>query len=470
MKVQKAIRTHIPQAPGALPIVGHALPLVRRPLKFMTSLANCGDIVEVRAGWLSMYALTHPDLAHQVLVTQARDYRRGRAFDKVAKVVGDGLGSSSGDLHLRQRRMLQPAFRPEQIVQYTALMRDTALDTVASWQPGQTVAADRVMNSLTLTATLKCLFGPSLDASVEATLQHAISVIMHGVMARTVLPEWWAKLPTPGNYRYRQAISSLDTAVDEAISTNRRSTAERKDVLSILLATRDERGRELSVQQIRTHMLPFVIAGLETFGAALGWLCHELGQHPEIDQRLHLELDKVLEGRLPAFEDLPRLEYTGRIITETLRLHSPWLLMRQSLRPVRLGDTQLPAGTEIIYSPYLLHRDPRWFPDPNRFDPDRWLPDPTTEIPKGVFIPFGAGAHRCIGESFAVAGMAAAAAVIFSTWRLHPLPGVQVHEVTRADVHPDQLPMIAKLRRPSEPSDQRRHGAQRKGNEHSDKT
>ncbi|MCM1965123.1 cytochrome P450 [Streptomyces sp. G1] len=436
----------IPHAPGAWPLVGHVPSLIRNPLRFVTSLAAHGDVVRLRLGPLPVYALTHPALVHQVLVEDARDYARGRIFEKAGPFLGEGLLASSGTEHRRQRRLLQPAFHRDRISASIPVLRQAAERTSASWRPGQTVAVDRAMNELSLTMLTKTLFTADAGARAAAQIERALPVLATGLITRTLMPEWWTKLPTPANRRFDRSVHDMGTAIDEAVRAYRAQGRDHGDVLSMLLSARDQDGEALTDHQIRDQLVGFGLAGVETTGASLAWLFHELGRHPEIEQRLHTELDTALGDRPPRYEDLPALQYTGRVITETLRLHALWMVMRRTRTSVQLADTTLPAGAEILYSAYALHRDPRFFPDPERFDPDRWLPERARRIPKGAFIPFSAGAHKCIGDSLAFTEMTIALAVICRRWRLRPTPGVRVREVARGDVHPNRLPMVAEPR------------------------
>ncbi|WP_405978186.1 cytochrome P450 [Streptomyces sp. NBC_00158] len=433
-------------APGAWPLAGHVPSLIRRPLRFVTSLAAHGDIVRIRLGPLPVYALTHPDLVQQVLVDDARNYARGRIFDKAGPFLGDGLLAASGAEHRRQRRILQPAFHRERIAAATPAILRAAQDTSDSWKPGQRIAVDRVMNELSLTMLAKTLFQAEAGAPAAAQIRSSLPVLAGGLIVRTLMPEWWTRLPLPGNRRFDRAVHSMSTAIDDAVHSYRANGEDHGDVLSVLLAARDTDGHPLTDRQIRDQLIGFGLAGVETTGASLAWIFHELGRHSDIEARVHQEIDTVLGDRPPTHADVPALKYTGRVITETLRLHALWIVMRRTLDPVRLGEATLPAGTEILYSAYALHRDPRWFPDPERFDPDRWLPDRARSIPKGAYIPFSAGAHKCIGDSLAFTEMALTVAVICRRWRLRPAPGVRVREVARGDVHPNRLPMTAEPR------------------------
>ncbi|GLW08511.1 cytochrome P450 [Microtetraspora sp. NBRC 13810] len=442
-------RPGVPQAPGGWPGIGHAIPLLRRRLEFFTSLAALGDVVEVRLGPTPAYVVTHPELVHRVLVTHARDYARGRFFDRLTSLIGEGLATTSGQTHRRLRRMVQPAFHHSRFTAYAEVMREAAETMTASWRPGQTIAVDRAVNDLSLRVVAKTLFASEVGEQAAARIERSMPIVMHGVLLRTILPTVWGRLPTPGNRRYDRAIAEITRAVGETIDAYRGGGVDHGDVMSMLLAARDEGGRPLSDEQLRDQVLTLFIAGAETTGAELAWALWELGRRPDVEQRVHAELEAVLGDKPPAWEHLPSLDYTARVIAESLRLHSSWLIMRRTLRETSLGGVTLPKGAEVIYSPYMLHHDPRWFPDPLRFDPDRWLPGIDGGAPKWAHIPFGSGAHKCIGDSFASAEMLIAMAVICSRWRLRPDPARAPKEVATVTVRPDRLPMTAELRVPA---------------------
>ncbi|MCC2279461.1 cytochrome P450 [Streptomyces sp. ET3-23] len=435
-----------PAAPGAWPVLGHTPVLMRRPLEFVTSLTAHGDVVRIRLGRLPAYAVTHPALVRHVLVDGARDFSRGRLFDKASAFLGEGLAATSGALHRSQRRVIQPAFSRQRIAACVPVMRHVAQSIVSGWVPGRTVAVDHAMNDYSLAVVTRTLLPDSLESRSGEAFQQALPVLTRGMMVRMILPEWWARLPTPGNRRFEQARRTMAELVAEAVAAQR---AGRAGMLSVLLAPQEgpaEGEHRLTARQFQDHVTSIAMAGVETTGASLAWFFHELGRHPELEARVHAEVDTVLVGRPPRHEDLPRLEFTTRVILETLRRYAPWLITRRARSPVRLGAVTVPAGAEILYSPYALHHDARWHPDPYRFDPDRWLPDRCRDLPRGAFLPFGAGAHKCIGDAFALTEMTVAAAVICRHWRLRPAPGVRVRAVARAEIHPDALPMVAERR------------------------
>lgn len=436
---------HVPQASGAWPLVGHAPSLTVRPLAFFRGLSQYGPLVGIKLGRLPAYVSTDPELVHQLLVTDARDYSRGYAHDKARVFLGEGLVTSSGALHRRHRRMIQPEFHRTRVAELAETMTAAVVDMTAEWEPGRTLEMDQEMAELALTTVTRSLFAKLPPESARRT-QRSVPILMKGIIWRGVTPEWVGKLPLPVNHRFRRATADIFSVVSEVMSTYRASQHVRQDLLSTLMEVRDEQGRALTDEEIYDQVVTFFMAGVETSSAALAWSLHELGRNPEVERRLHAELDSVVKGGTPSYADLPHLPYLGRVITEVLRMYPIWFQMRRTRIPVRLGAFDLPGGTELLYSPHLLHHDPRWFAEADRFDPDRWLPERARAIPRHAFIPFGSGTHKCVGDNFALTQITLDLATICSRWRLVPLPGTEVRKVIHATVHPHRLPMTPERR------------------------
>ncbi len=377
-KIHNSIPLHeetIPEAPGAWPLLGHMVPMLRRPLAFLPAIAAHGDIVKVRFGRMPVYVVTHPGAVREVLVPGDRDYKRGRIFEKLEPALGKGIATVSGDEHRRQRRLLQPVFTRERIAQYAAIMRTAAEETVATWRDGDVLAVDEAMNDLALTALTRSLFRLTVQADTADAIKQGMQALTRGLLLRTVLPSAWERVPTPGNLRFDRAMARMHRAIDNVIAAYREASEDRGDVLSALLAVRDDDGSALSDEEIHAQVMTLALTGIEAPGAALGWVMYEIGRNPEVASRVYAEIDAVLGERAPQYEDLPALEYLSRVITEVLRLRTPLVFTRRTLSAVRVGRYTIPADSEVIYSPYLMHHDARWFDDPLRFDPDRWLPE-----------------------------------------------------------------------------------------------
>lgn len=439
----------VPAAPGRLPLLGHVVALGRNPLGFLESLRTVGSIVRIDLGNWPVYMLTTPELVRDALVTQAGSLTRGRIYDRARTLFGNGLATSDGALHLRQRRLLQPAFHQQRIAGYAETMRRHADELVASWAPGQQVAVDQVMHELTLRIVADALFSTDLGRTSVAEVQQHVPIIMKGIAARMITPRRLDGWPIPLNRRFDAASTRLRRIVEELIVARRGAGRGRNDLLSVLLAARDaDSGSAMSDAQVCDEVISLLIAGTETPANTLAWTFHALAGHPDVEQRLHAEIDAVVEDRPIGIDTVAGLEYARRILNEVIRLHPPLLFTRRATAQTCIGGLRIPPGTEIAYSPYALHRDPDLYPEPTRFDPDRWLSERAAYLTPRTFNPFGAGHHKCIGDDFAWTEMSIVVATVAHRWRLRLAEGHSVREVVAEVPRPDALPMIVQPRKP----------------------
>lgn len=436
-----------PVVPGRLPLLGHTLSLLDRPFRFLSSLRAYGEVVRIYLGPLPVYLVTSPELAWQVLATDADRFDKGIIFDKIRPLSGNGLANSNGDFYRRQRRLVQPAFHRKRIAGYVHTMARAASEQVESWQPGDLVAVDQRMAELALTIVGRTLFSTELGRHAIAEVQQSMPILTKYLLLRAFSPTLVERLPIPANRRFDEAAVRFRRVVLEVIAAARAQGEDRGDLLSMLLLARDEdTGEGMSDQQVHDEVVTILTAGTETTAVALAWFFHELGQYPEVQRRFHAEIDHVLAGRSTSdldFDDISRLEYTQRIIREVVRKYPPLILMRRARTDVDLGGVHIAPGTEVALSQCALHHDPRLYPHPARFDPDRWLPDRAARLPKGAFIPFGAGLHHCLGYSFAETEIAIVAATVAARWRLVPVAGKPVRPTLTATLRPNRLPMTA---------------------------
>ncbi|MFJ1759066.1 cytochrome P450 [Amycolatopsis sp. NPDC088138] len=442
--------TNEPRAvPGRWPVLGHTVSLLRDPLKLFGSLPAYGDVVTLRLGPLPVHVVTTPELSWQVLATDADKFDKGLVFDKMRPLFGDGLATSNGELNRRQRRMVMPAFGRARIEGYAENTMTALADELAgSWQPGEVVEFDQRMQDLVLTIAGQTLFSTALGDDVLAEIRRSIPVMLKYVLVRAFSPKFVERLPIPANRRFDAAAARLREVIGATVVAARKDGADHGDLLSMLLAVRDEdTGEGMSDRQVHDEVITILTTGAETTAVALAWFFHELGQHPDVERRFHAEVDDVLGGRPARFEDLPELGYTHQIVHEIVRRTPPLILMRRAREDVELGGVRIAAGSEVAVSQHTLHRDPRWFPDPGRFDPDRWAPGETAELPKGAYIPFGAGPRLCPGHVFAPTEIGIVAATIGARWRLVPVPGKKVHAQLKATMQPNRLPMTVVPRR-----------------------
>ncbi|TWP53394.1 cytochrome P450 [Lentzea tibetensis] len=390
-------------APGRLPLLGHVLRFGRNPIGFLQELRAHGDVVVVHLGPRRVHVVNSPELIRQVLVTGAHDFERGEVFAQARRVLGDGLATSDEPVHMRQRRVMQPAFHRDRVTACEEVMRSEVVAFASALVPGERIALDRALQRLTLTVTAKALFRTALGERAVAEVQRSLGPVLNSIARRALLPGY-GRLPSP---RFDQALHRLTSVVDDVVAAYRASGTDHGDLLSMLVSS------PMSAGEVRTQVINILMAGTETTATTLSWAFYELGRY-----RGPFDVDHVLR--------------------ETLRLHTPiWLLTRRATRPVQLGDTELPAGAEVLVSLPALHRDPVLFPDPMRFDPGRWA-----EAEPPQFLPFGAGGHKCIGEGFAWSEMTIAITEISARWQLELAPGHEVREVARAFLRPNALPVV----------------------------
>ena len=416
----------VPVAPGRLPFLGHTLPLLRKRFEFTTNLRAQGDLVEVYLGPMRTFFVTSPQLMHQVLVTDAPKFHKGRIFDKLRPFLGNGLAMSSGSFHLRQRRMLQPAFHRDRIAGYANIMVRASRELVEGWRPAEVRRIEQDMQGLAVTIVGESLFSTEIGKRAIDEARRSVFLIVKNGTVRALAPGFFEKLPIPANREFDAAIARMSAIVREVIVGWRADGADQGDVLSMLMLARDtETGEPMTDQQVFDEVITLLTAGIETTALALAWIFHEIAANPEIEQRVLTEVDEVLAGRQVTFDDVPKLTYLGQVANEVLRKYSLWLLMRRAAEEVDLGGVLLRPGTEVILSPHAMHHDPANFTDPDRFDPDRWTPDRVRQLPKGAFVPFGGGVHQCIGNHFALTEIVIAVATICPRYRLVPVQQVR---------------------------------------------
>ncbi len=438
-------KTGAAAAPGGWPGVGHAPALIANRLKFLSSLPPAGEVVEIRLGPIPAYVVTDPAIVHQLLVPGDRDYDRGRLMAKASAWFGDALLTSHGTSHQQQRKSLRSAFTAEQVTAHIRHVHSSAVVLAQSWIADEVHAVDDQMKDLALANTAHSLFSTDLTQENLDRIRVNMPILFKSVLFRTILPSGLDRMPTVGNLRFKKALLAMDDVVGTIIAdrrTDKGSNSEHGDLVASLLAARDADGEALSDRQIRDHAMTMLVAGSESTAAALSWALYEIFRNPDIAQRVHEELSTVPTRKALTIDDITSLTYLNGVVNETLRRYPVPFIMRRTLKPVRLGRVELPAGAEIVYSPYLLHHDPRWFPEPTRFDPERWSPERRRSIVRGAYLPFGAGAHVCIGKKMALAGVTTTLAAICSQWRLEPLAGKRIREVATGTVQPNQLPMI----------------------------
>jgi len=373
-------------------------------LGLFTRLAReYGDLVRLRLGLTRTVLISHPRLVEEVLVTRNADFRKNIGARRLGSVLGNGLLLSEGEFWLRQRRLMQPAFHRLRLAQMGTTMASIAAGVLDTWRAGETREMQAEMTEVTLRIAARTLFGT--DVAEDVARIRAASLTMTGHFRSRLftllilLPDG---VPTPGNRRYQRALRDLDALVYRVIGERRHGTDDDQDLLGMLLAARDDDGQGMTDRQLRDEVMTLLLAGHDTTALALTWALVLLAQHPDAADALGAEVDRVLAGRLPGSADIPELHYAGAVITETLRLYpSAWAIGRETLHDTHIGGQPISRGTNVLTSPWVLHRDPRFFDEPDEFRPERWTDGLATRLPRFAYVPFGGGQRVCIGSSFA---------------------------------------------------------------------
>ncbi|MCC9306238.1 cytochrome P450 [Kitasatospora sp. RB6PN24] len=431
----------IPTAPGALPVLGHALQLLRDPLDFVCGLARYGELVRVRLGNHPVVVVCDPELTRRLLLDDRTFDKVGPIYQRSRDVVGTGLAGCPHSGHRRQRRLCQPSFHPHRIPEYAPHFTAAAEHRMASWQDGQVIDVSGELMTMTMRSSVAAMFAAEIPHRVERLLLADLTTLLNGSFRQIISPTVLNRLPTRANRRYQLATERFGRTLREIIDHRRTDRTGPSDLLASLLgavAPEDPDGRPvLTDQEISDQLRTFFVAGTETTAATLGWALHLLSRHPRVQSTLQAEADAVLGGSPPTAADLPALRTTANVVTETLRIYPPaWMLTRETTRPVVLGGHAFPTASTVAWSPYLLHHRADFYPEPERFDPQRWSdrkPDRTT------FIPFGGGPRKCIGDQFALTQATLALAALAARWRFTPVAGPPVKPVAKSTLTPRGL-------------------------------
>jgi cytochrome P450 len=398
----------------------------RDPLKFFTETHRAfGDVARFSFGPQQIFLVSHPEWIEDVLVTSAKKFHKGVALQRAKRLLGEGLLTAEGQAHLRQRRTIQPLFHRQQVQRFADAMVKHALRWRETVTNGATLHVTDQMGALTLAIVGETLFSSNVQSDtdeVRAALSDAVQSF-----GAAFLPgiEYFEKLPLPVFARVRKARERLDRVILKVINERRTEGREQSDLVSMLLAARDPENPNaagMSDQQIRDEAMTIFLAGHETTANAMAWTWYLLGLHSGAEAKLHEEIDRVLAGRVPTVEDVPKLEYTRAIVAESMRLYPPaWTMGRKAMEPHVIDGYMIPTGALVIVSQWIAHRDPRWWPSAERFEPERWLPGvrfpASGSRPKYAYFPFGGGSRICIGESFAWTEAILLLATIAQQWR-----------------------------------------------------
>jgi cytochrome P450 len=391
-----------------------------------------GDIAHYKIGPHHIVFVNHPDYIREILVVQNDNFIKERTVQRTKMLLGSGMITSEGAEHRTQRQTAQPAFHRQRIGEYARTIVEEAQRTRNAWSGSSNaeakprdIAAD--MMHLTLNVVARTLFATDLCDEVYE-LAAAINRIMGLYNFLVMLPaaELLVHLRPPGLAAFVRARRRIDAVVYRMIDAHQRRGHDRGSLLDLMLAASPGHDAE-SRQSLRDQVITIFLAGYETVANALAWTWYLLSENPQCELRFHNEVDGILQGRLPTIDDVPRLHYTEMVLAESLRLYSPaWAMGRYARNDFALGDFFLPARTTLLTSQFVMHRDPRYFPDPLRFDPERFSPEAKARRTKFTYFPFGAGARQCIGESFAWMEGALILATLAQKWKLKLVPGHRV--------------------------------------------
>lgn len=393
-----------PSVGGGVPLAGNMREFHRDRLGLLRRMAHAGDVSALRLGPFPVLLFNRSEHIQCILVEQADDFDKGPAVHNIFRpVIGNGIFSSEGELHRHQRRLMAPSFQPRQIATYAAIMGDYGERMQQTWPQGGIVDINHEMTSLTMSIIGKTLFDADVFTETDelgAAMSQTLSYVSRAMSQLFPPPYRW---PLPGNRRTQRAVEVLRTQIRGFIAERRASSAARSDFLSLLLRARDEEGRPMSDEQVMAESLTLFGAGHETTAAALTWCWYLLCRHPESYRRVQQEVDSVLGGRTPTVADLARLPYCLQVFKETLRLYPPaYATSRRALRAVEIDSYLVRKYQVILLSPYTLHRREEFYPQPERFDPDRFAPEREKLLPRHAYLPFGAGPRICIGNFFAM--------------------------------------------------------------------
>lgn len=437
------VRGQAAGGPPGQPILGNTLQFQRDPLGFlMRTAADYGDVARYRLGNIAFHQVNHPDGAQRILQDNQRHYIKGDLFDILRQMAGDGLFTSEGALWLRQRRLMQPAFHHRRITSFGEIMTGRTLDMLAGWEqrsdPSRPVDVAEALTGLTMAIITETMFDARLNQDTHAVSQ-AITLLLDDINFRFQVPFYPSlRWPTPRNRRALAAMRVVDDVVLGVIEGRRRTGEQRDDLLGMLMEARDQdTGEGMPDKHLRDEVVTIFVAGHETTAVLLTWVFYLLSQHPEVEAGLHAELAAALAGRTPTAADAPNLPYARMIIDETLRLYPPaWITNRQAVAEDEVCGFRIPAGAVVAVSPYVVHRLPAYWPDPERFDPTRFDPDAAHERPRFAYMPFGGGPHQCIGNNFALLEATLILAAVAQRYRLRLPPGATVTPQPQATLRP----------------------------------
>ena len=401
--------------------------IYRDPLRYLTRAARrYGDIVHLAIAHRHDFLLNHPDYVRAILLDQ--DGMRRSVHRPLQRILGRGLLTSRGNIHKRQRALLQPVFQKHCMVALGEMMTKEIARWSDRWSEGATVEMTNEMTRLSISIAGKTLFNVDLEFK-EIEFREALITVFAATRFNNLLlvSKVLERLPLPANRRFRRAAQRLDKFIYKMIADRHARPTYQPDLLSVLVRMNEKSPKKMTDQKIRDQILTFFLAGHETIATALTWTWYLLAENPDVTEKLHVELREVLNGRLPEVSDLENLTYAKMIFAESMRLYPPiWIIGRHALCDVNINGYFIPKGSYIHVSPFLMHRHPRYFPDPERFEPERWTAEAIAARPRFSYFPFGGGGSQCIGEGFAWTQALLIIATLASRWRMRLVAGHRI--------------------------------------------
>ncbi|MEH1885623.1 cytochrome P450 [Nostoc sp.] len=417
-----------PPGPPSLPIIGCFPQMSTNPLQFLINAAReYGSVVHLGAiGPQQLYLIADPDCVKYVLQENPQNYTKGENFQDIKLVIGEGLVISEGDSWRYQRHLMQPSFHRQQIAAMVNDMTHLTDQMLERWQKKAVGAAIDVSKEM-LFLTQKILLKTTL--SIEADSDTTELTQAWNTIYKFLSDRLWAVIkppisfPTPKNRQFKQAINTLRTVTDNIIQQRKQGNQTAHDILSMFMSTQDESGKGLSDRQLHDQIVGLFSAGFETSAVTLGWIWYLLSKYPTVERRLQAELVMVLAGRTPTFEDLPHLKYTKMVVQEAMRLYpGAWVYARNNLADDSIGGYHIPGGSMLLLSPFVTHRLPAFWDNPEGFDPERFTPERSVDRPRYAYFPFGGGQRQCLGDIFALTEIQLIVAMVCQRFRLNLLP------------------------------------------------
>lgn len=411
-------------------------------------LDKYGEVVRLNLGSLVIFITLNPEHVQDCLVSKHKDFHKDRYYFFLKLITGHGLLTSEEDFHLRQRRMIQPAFHRERVAGYGEAMTHFSKQMRDQWQDGQPLDLYLAMHKLALDIVGKTLFNTDVSDEAERVAHILDTVLSMDSQFTSPWGKLLAKLPLPATRRFFAAIAELDEILYRMIREHRAS-GDQGDLLSMLLMAQDEDdGKGMTDKQVRDECTTLFLAGHETTAIALTWTWYLLSQNPQVEARMHEEIDRVLQGRDATAADYGQLNYTYRVFKEAMRMYPPaYMIGREAIRDTTVGEYAVRKGEIMVLPQYFIHRSPKYYKDPERFDPDRWLPENCEGLPKFAYFPFGGGRRLCVGEPFAWMEGVLVLATIAQKWRFELKPGHQIGLNPSVTLRPKGgMPMITRAR------------------------